>query len=68
MSTIDDDVSLRSSSCLEGSRNHSLDRCQKFKVKNVRLSKKFVPRHKLRNVCLKVNHVSKLSIVKSVHS
>lgn len=45
-----------------------LDRCQKFKVKNVRLSKKFVLRHKLRNVCLKVNHVSKLSIIKSVHS
>ncbi|XP_018648552.1 hypothetical protein Smp_005170 [Schistosoma mansoni] len=35
-SSSDDNVPLRSSSCLECSGNHSLDQYQKFKDKNVR--------------------------------
>ncbi|XP_018645801.1 hypothetical protein Smp_177900 [Schistosoma mansoni] len=59
MSSNDDNVHLRSSSCLECSGDHSLDQCQKFQDKNVRERKEFVLRHKLCNVCLKANHVAK---------
>ncbi|VDO96810.1 unnamed protein product, partial [Schistosoma mattheei] len=59
VSASDDNAPLRSSSCLECLSNHSLDQCQKFKDKNVRERKEFVPRHKLCNVCLKANHVAK---------
>ncbi|XP_018653433.1 hypothetical protein Smp_188510 [Schistosoma mansoni] len=58
-SSSDDNVHLRSSSCLECSGDHFLDQCQKFKDKSVTERKEFVFRHKLCNVCLKANHIAK---------
>ncbi|XP_018644633.1 hypothetical protein Smp_120750 [Schistosoma mansoni] len=54
----DDNVHIRSSSCLECSSDHSLDQYQKFNDENVTERKEFVLRHNLCNVCLKANHVA----------
>ncbi|VDP82185.1 unnamed protein product [Schistosoma mattheei] len=57
--TSDDNVPLRSSSCLEFSGNQPLDHCQKFKNKYVREGKEFVLRHKLCIACLKTSYEAK---------
>ncbi|VDP61747.1 unnamed protein product [Schistosoma curassoni] len=57
--TSDDNIPLRSSSCLEFSGNQPLDQCQKFRNKNVREGKEFVLRHKLCIACLKTSYEAK---------